>query len=206
MPDADIPPVMLTPEEIAEIQATVPTLPSAYRSAWASMNLDRSVVEALIATQKYALLISKIQSAVGDDAARRVAHWFASAVNSGSEEEAIIATNFTPEAYGELSNMVEKNELSSTAAKEVFQELLISEKSPRAIAEAKNLLQVSDEGAIDAVVDEVLSDPASAQSIEDIKAGQDKAIGFLVGQVMKKSQGKANPAMAQQVIRKKLGV
>ena len=102
--------------------------------------------------------------------------------------------------------MVERNELSSTAAKEVFQELLISEKLPHAIAEAKNLLQVSDEGAIDAVVDEVLSDPASAQSIEDIKAGQDKAIGFLVGQVMKKSQGKANPAMAQQILRKKLGV
>ena len=206
MPDADIPPVILTPEEIAEIQATVPTLPSAYRSAWASMNLDRSVVEALIATQKYAVLISEIQSAVGDGAARRVAHWFASAVNLGNEEEAVIATNFSPEVYSELSAMVEKNELSSTAAKEVFQELLISEKSPRAIAEAKNLLQVSDEGAIDAVVDEVLSDPASAQSIEDIKAGQDKAIGFLVGQVMKKSQGKANPAMAQQVIRKKLGV
>ena len=206
MPDADIPPVMLTPEEIAEIQATVPALPSTYRSAWASMNLDRSVVEALIATQKYAVLISEIQSAAGDGAARRVAHWFASAVNSGNEEEAVIATNFSPEAYSELSAMVERNELSSTAAKEVFQELLISEKLPHAIAEAKNLLQVSDEGAIDAVVDEVLSDPASAQSIEDIKAGQDKAIGFLVGQVMKKSQGKANPAMAQQVIRKKLGV
>ncbi len=102
--------------------------------------------------------------------------------------------------------MVAKNELSSTAAKEVFQELLTSDKPPRAIAEAKNLLQVSDEGAIDAVVDEVLADAASAQSIEDIKAGQEKAIGFLVGQVMKKSQGKANPGMAQQAIRKKLGI
>ncbi len=77
---------------------------------------------------------------------------------------------------------------------------------PREIAEAKNLLQESDSGAIDAIVEEVLADPASAQSVEDIKAGQEKAIGFLVGQVMKKSQGKANPAMAQQAIRKKLGV
>jgi len=206
MPDPDIPPVVLTQQEIADIQATVPALPSTYRSAWSSMNLDRSVVEALIATQSYAVLVSAIQSHAGDETARRVAHWFASAVNSGNEEEAIIATNFTPESYVELSQMVGKNELSSTAAKEVFQELLTSEKSPREIAEAKNLLQESDSGAIDAIVDEVLADPASAQSVEDIKAGQEKAIGFLVGQVMKKSQGKANPAMAQQAIRKKLGV
>ena len=79
-----------------------------------------------------------------------------------------------------------------------------SKDSPRAIAEAKNLLQVSDESAIQAIVDEVLADPASAQSVADIKAGQDKAIGYLVGQIMKKSQGKANPALAQQLIRKVL--
>jgi len=206
MPDPDIPPIVLTKEEIESIQASVPTLPSVYRSAWASMNLDRSVVEALIATQSYAVLISEIQTAAGNDTARRVAHWFASAVGTGQEEVAVIASNFSPEGYIELSDMVAKNELSSTAAKEVFQELLMSERTPKEIAEEKNLIQESDEGAIDAIVDEVLADPASAQSIEDIKAGQEKAIGFLVGQVMKKSQGKANPAMAQQAIRKKLGV
>lgn len=205
MPDADIPPIVLTQAEIAEMQADVPALPNTYRAAWESLQLDRSVVEALIATQSYAVLISDIQSTAGDEAARRVAHWFASAVNSGSEEAAIIASNFTPEGYAELSTMVSKNELSSTAAKEVFQELLTSDKTPREIAESKNLIQVSDLGAIEAIVEEVLADPASAKSVEDIKAGQDKAIGFLVGQVMKKSQGKANPAMAQQIIRSKLG-
>lgn len=204
MPDADIPPIVLTKEEIEAIQSTVPALPSYYRTAWAPMNLDRSVVEALIGTQSYAVLVAEIQTAAGNDAARRVAHWFASAVGAGNEEEAVIASNFSPEAYIELSEMVAKNELSSTAAKEVFNDLLTSDKTAREIAEAKNLLQVSDEGAIAAIVDEVLADPASAKSIEDIKAGQEKAIGFLVGQVMKKSQGKANPAMAQQLIRSKL--
>lgn len=204
MPDADIPPVVLTAEEIAAIQQDVPELPGYYRLQWAGLGLDRSVTEALIATQSYAVLVSEIQKNAGDEAARRVAHWFASAVNSGSEEEAVIASNFTPQAYIELSDMVQKNELSSTAAKEVFQELLVSDQSPRDIANAKNLIQVSDEGAILAIVDEVLADPASAKSVEDIKAGQDKAIGFLVGQVMKKSQGKANPALAQQLIRSRL--
>lgn len=204
MPDADIPPVVLTHEEITAIQSSVPALPGTYRAAWAPLGLDRSVTEALIATQSYAVLISQIQSEGGDESARRVAHWFASAVNANNEEEAVIASNFSPEGYIELSEMVAKNELSSTTAKEVFQELLTSEKTPREIAESKNLLQVSDEGAILAIVDDVLADPSSAKSIEDIKAGQDKAIGFLVGQVMKKSQGKANPALAQQLIRRQL--
>lgn len=204
MPDADIPPIVLTSEDIERIQSEVPALPSSYRQAWAPLALDRSVVEALIATQSYAMLVSEIQAMAGDDAARRVAHWFASAVGTNNEEAAIIASNFSPEGYAELSEMVAKDELSSTAAKEVFQELLTSKDSPRAIAEAKNLLQVSDESAIQAIVDEVLADPASAQSVADIKAGQDKAIGYLVGQIMKKSQGKANPALAQQLIRKVL--
>ncbi|HWT40423.1 MAG TPA: Asp-tRNA(Asn)/Glu-tRNA(Gln) amidotransferase subunit GatB [Dongiaceae bacterium] len=204
MPDPDIPPVVLTAEEIADIQTSVPALPNSYRGQWAPLNLDRSVVEALIATQSYAVLVSEVQEAAGNDTARRVAHWFASAVGTSSEEDAVIASNFSPEGYIELSDMVAKNELSSTAAKEVFNELLTSEKTAREIAEAKNLLQVSDEGAIAAIVDEVLADPASAKSIEDIKAGQEKAIGFLVGQVMKKSQGKANPALAQKLIRERL--
>jgi aspartyl-tRNA(Asn)/glutamyl-tRNA(Gln) amidotransferase subunit B len=204
MPDADIPPIVLTKEEIDRIQADVPALPNEYRAAWASLSLDRSVIEALIATQSYAVLVSEIQKTSGDDTARRVAHWFASAVGTNNEEAAIIASNFSPEAYSELADMVAKNQLSSTAAKEVFQELLTSEESARTIAERKNLLQVSDESAIQAIVDAVLADPASAQSIEDIRAGQEKAIGYLVGQIMKQSQGKANPALAQQLIRKAL--
>jgi aspartyl-tRNA(Asn)/glutamyl-tRNA(Gln) amidotransferase subunit B len=100
--------------------------------------------------------------------------------------------------------MVAKNELSSTSAKEVFIELLTSNQPPRAIAESKNLIQVSDEGTIATIIDEVLADPASAKAIEDIKNGNDKVIGFLVGQVMKKSQGKANPALAQKLIRERL--
>lgn len=208
MPDADIPPIVLTDKEIQAMQADMPPMPSYYRQNWASLDLDRSVVDSLLAQQSYAVLISTIQNTAGDESARRVAHWFASAVGHGSssdEETAIVASNFVPEGYIELSEMVAKDELSSTAAKEVFLELLSSDKTPREIAEAKNLLQMSDESAIEAIVDEVLRDPASAQSVADIKAGQDKAIGFLVGQIMKKSQGKANPSLAQTLLRKKLG-
>lgn len=206
MPDPDIPPIVLTDEEITTIQSDVPAMPASYRAAWAPLNLDRSVVEALIAHQSYAVLVSEVLKISTADAARRVAHWFASAVGGDtSEEDAVIASNFSPEGYSELAQMVASNELSSTAAKEVFNELLTSTQTARAIAETKNLLQVSDESAILEIVKTVLADPASAQSIADIKAGQEKAIGFLVGQVMKRSQGKANPALAQQLIRQQLG-
>ena len=205
MPDPDIPPIVLTTQEVEAIQAEVPHLPAYYREKWQSLALDKSVEEVLLATQSYAVLIDTIQDNAGDDAAKRVAHWFASSVTQDSEETAVIASNFSPEGYIELAAMVAANELSSTAAKEVFQELLSSDKTPREIAETKNLLQVSDEGAILTIVQEVLADAANAKSVEDIKAGQDKAIGFLVGQVMKKSAGKANPALAGQLLRKEIG-
>jgi len=205
MPDADIPPVILTPEEIAEIQSTVPMLPPAYRTAWGSLGLDRSVVESLLATKAYAELVAEIQKQAGDITAKRVAHWLSSVVAKNDEEAGVAEVHMLhPDGFIELAAMVEANELSSTAAKEVFLELLARDGSARQIAESKNLLQVSDESFIVGIVDEVLADPASSKAIEDIRSGNEKAIGFLVGQVMKKSQGKANPALAQKLVRERL--
>jgi aspartyl-tRNA(Asn)/glutamyl-tRNA(Gln) amidotransferase subunit B len=204
MPDADIPPIVLTREEIANIQQEVPTLPPEYRDKWLTLELDRSVVDSLLSTREYAVLISDIQEKAGNDIAKRVAHWLASTRSADESEAAKEVRLLSPDMFIELARMVENNELSSTAAKEIFIELLTSEESPRAIAERKNLLQVSDEGFIITIVEEVLADPASAKSVADIKEGKDKAIGYLVGQVMKKSQGKANPALAQKLIRERL--
>ncbi len=209
MPDADIPPIVLSDEEIAAIQADVPMLPGEYREHWESLQLDKSVVNSLLANQNYARIITEIQATSGDVIAKRVAHWFASALGQMTTEDDATPVDVSAPYVAvsdlvELAKMTEKAELSSTAAKEIFMELLGGAENPRAIAEAKNLLQVSDESAVAAIVDEVLSDPASAASIADIKAGKDKAIGYLVGQIMKKSQGKANPALAQKLIREKL--
>lgn len=204
MPDADIPPIVLTHEEIAEIQATVPALPPTYREKWLTLDLDKSVIDSLLATQAFAKLVTDIQDKSGDAVAKRVAHWFASALGGEDTSAQINTTDLSPDRFIELADMVEKNELSSTAAKDIFVELLTGSERPRTIAESKNLLQVSDESAIAAIVDAVLADPASAQSIADIKEGKDKAIGYLVGQVMKQSQGKANPALAQKLIKERL--
>ena len=211
MPDADIPPVVLSDEEIASIQSEVPMLPAQYRESWDSLQLDKSVVNSLLANQSYARITTEIQKKSGDAPARRVAHWFASALvadGSGNDEDVTPVDNTAPfvsiEDLTTLAKMTEDSEISSTNAKELFNELLSGAKDVRALAESKNMLQVSDEGTIATIVDEVLADPASAASIADYKAGKEKAIGYLVGQIMKKSQGKANPALAQKLIKERL--
>lgn len=200
MPDPDIPPIVLTDDDVARIQADMPELPAYYRTKWAGLGLDRSVVNALLDTQAYAQAVAGVQDTAGDTAATRVAHWFASATVGDSQHSTVPGVD----DLATLANMAAKSEISSTSAKELFHELLAGAHDPRTLAEQKNLLQVSDESAVAAVVDDVLADPASASSIADIVAGKEKAIGYLVGQVMKRSQGKANPAMAQKIIRQKI--
>lgn len=204
MPDADIPPIVLTDDEIDRIQSEVPKLPPQYREEFSVLDVDSSVIGKIMSQQKYAELISRVLQEGGPVSAKRVANWFASNLSPEEVDQSVSLPSVVDLLL--LAEMAEKNEISSNAAAELFNALIDGGTNPRAIAEERNLLQVSDSGAIDAVVDEVLADPASAKSIEDIKAGQDKAIGFLVGQVMKRSQGKANPAMAQQAIRSKLGL
>jgi aspartyl-tRNA(Asn)/glutamyl-tRNA(Gln) amidotransferase subunit B len=204
MPDADIPPVVLSEEEIERIQATLPALPSFYRNAWQPLGLDSTVINALLASKQLAEGIQALFEKGGESAAKRNAQWFISTLGSDVNESAIEALQTSPDRFIELAAMVDSNQLSSTAAKSVFAELLTSDKNPKQIAEELNLLQVSDEGSIAGIVDEVLADPASAKAVEDLRSGNDKVIGFLVGQVMKKSQGKANPGLAQDLIRKKV--
>lgn len=203
-PDADIPPVVLTDEEIELVRRSMPTMPGEYRAAWASIGLDVSVVNALLASFETAELVLNVQKEAGDAVAKRVAHWFASAVSDEDEQLEAQSAALEPARFIELAGMVEKKELSSTAAKDIFNEMLHTADTPRKIAERKNLLQVSNEDEILAVVDQVLAEPSAQKAVEDIKNGNDKAIGFLVGQVMKLSKGKANPALAQQLIRKRI--
>jgi len=208
MPDADIPPIVLTEEEVSEIQSKMPALPSFYRNAWKDLGLDSTVINALLLSQPTAQLLQRVFDKSGDVAtARRVSLWLLTVVSGQVDADGTILVygeSIPDDFYIDLSKMVDSNELSSTAAKEVFSEMISSAKDPRSIALAKNLIQVSDESAIIAIVDEVLSDPSSVKAVEDLKNGNDKVIGFLVGQVMKKSQGKANPALAQRLIRERV--
>jgi len=207
MPDADIPPIVLTEDEITEIQSTVPNLPGFYRDAWKDLGFDSTVMNALLISQHTAQSVQRILDRSDKDTARRVALWMLMAIDESKDGDTpidVYATPITDNQFLALSDMVGNNELSSTAAKDVLVEMLRSSDNPRTIAERKNLIQVSDEGAIAVIVDEVLADPSSAQAVKDLREGSEKVIGFLVGQVMKKSQGKANPALAQKLIRERV--
>ena len=100
--------------------------------------------------------------------------------------------------------MVIDGKVSSTNAKVIFDEMYMTGEDPQKIAEQEKLLQVSDEGAIESIVAEVLAE--NEKAAEDVKNGEMKAIGFLVGQVMAKSSGQANPGLAQQIIKRQLGL
>lgn len=206
-PDADIPPVLIAEDRVRAVAEELPVLPGQYRTDWSSMQLDSSVVNTLLASPETARLISAAQATAGDEHAKRIAHWFVSAITDVADDLGAMHVNKTPihvAGFVELSEMVANSQLSSTAAKTVFNEMLMTSKPPRDIAEAKNVLQVSDEGEIAAIVEMVLAEPASQKAITDIQSGNDKAIGYLVGQVMKRSNGKANPALASKLIRERL--
>lgn len=205
MPDPDIPPIILEESEIQQMQVDMPILPPEYRKKFADLEVDSSVVNALLMKQELAEKVAEVLAESDPKTARRVANWFASSYSS--EDETSEAEDLTlPSANNliKLSKMTSEDKLSSTAAKEVFAHLLSEDDDPEKVAEAKNLLQVSDSNAVEQIVEDVLSDPAAVQAVEDVKNGEMKAIGFLVGLAMKKSQGKVNPGMVKELISKKL--
>jgi aspartyl-tRNA(Asn)/glutamyl-tRNA(Gln) amidotransferase subunit B len=119
------------------------------------------------------------------------------------EDKDIAASPVSPLQLAGLLKRIADNTISSKIAKEVFEAMWAGEGEADAIIEKKGLKQVTDTGAIEAMIDEVLA--ANAAMVEEFKAGKEKAFNALVGQAMKASRGKANPAQVNEILRKKLG-
>ena len=205
MPDADIPPVVLTDDEINRIQLDMPKLPPFYRESWKDIGFDPTITNALLSSQDRAMAVQHIFEAMGPSGAR----YFGSMqllTDAILEKNIDDKPKYVPsiESQEDLIRMIEENVLSFTAAKDVYFEMYLTGKSPREIATDKNLIQVSDEGEIMTLVNEVLNDISTKQAVDDLKNGNEKVIGFLVGQVMKKSGGKANPSLVQKLIRERI--
>lgn len=203
-PDPDIPPVVLDQAYVDEVKASLPALPADYRRIFSEMGLDAKVASDIITVPDTAMTVRRVYEAAGASHAKRVAFWLMQPQKDEIEEETPVDAKVTDTQLIQLSQMVEANKLSSTAAKDVLAEVARTGKDPEAVAAEKNLLQVSDEGEIAKIVAQVLAE--NPKAAEDVKAGEMKAIGFLVGQVMKLSQGKANPGLATKLIKKQLGV
>ena len=205
MPEPDVPPVVLTQEFVDKIEHEMPMMPDEYRTRFDSLNLDASEREAIL---NYPILAKRLTEVCEKNVALapRVAHWFSGILMAEENVDKDYSLATAAELL-ELSEMVEKKELSSTAGKEIFLEMYDrknTSKTPHQLAKEMNLLQENDEEALGKIIDEVLAAPECAKAAEDVRNGEMKAIGFLVGQVMKKSKGKANPATVNELIKAKL--
>ena len=205
MPDPDIPPIVLDQSYVEAIKEEMQALPNDYRKKFAVLGLTDAEREAIL---NYPILARRLEGVTEKDAvlATRVAHWFSGILLAEDNLDKDFGLATVAE-LSELSSMVENKELSSTAGKEVFLALYDrknTSKTPHALAKEMNLIQENDLDALGAIVDSVLEAPECQKAVNDVRNGEEKAIGFLVGQVMKKSAGKANPAVVNQLIKQKL--
>ena len=206
MPEPDLPPIHLSAEFIEPESAKLPMMPTDYRAQFGK-SITEDILEILL---DYPTLMNKLEELSVAPAAhtiKLISNLFASVLLA--EEKSAEYLNDLPSAgdLAELAEMNEKKELSSTATKEVFLRLFdpqMKGRSAKQIAKELGLIQENDLGALEKIVDAVLAKPETAKAQEDFKAGQEKVLGFLVGQVMKESRGKANPSAVQDILRQKL--
>ncbi|MBM7565312.1 Asp-tRNA(Asn)/Glu-tRNA(Gln) amidotransferase subunit GatB [Paenibacillus sacheonensis] len=198
-PDPDLVQIHIDDEWKARVRASIPELPDARKARYtAEFGLPSYDAEVITASKKLADFFEESLQYTKD--AKSVSNWIMGDLlgylNAGGLELEDI--KLTGQGLGEMIGLMEKGTISSKIAKTVFKEMLETGKRPQQIVEEQGLVQISDEGAIAEVVDRIVS--ANPQSVEDFKAGKEKAIGFLVGQVMKETKGKANPALVNKLL------
>jgi aspartyl-tRNA(Asn)/glutamyl-tRNA(Gln) amidotransferase subunit B len=202
-PDPDLLPLVLTEEFIAAIEAELPELPDAKKARFVSeYGLGEEDASQLVEDRETAAFYEAV--AEGRDK-KLASNWVLTelfgALNKagkGLDESPVSA-----KGLGGLIELISDGTISGRIAKDVFADMFETGKDAAAIVKEKGLRQVSDAGEITGLIDGVLA--ANEDKVAEIKAGKDKLFGFFVGQVMKQSQGKANPALVNQVLREKLG-
>ncbi len=201
-PDPDLLPLVLDPEWVERLRTELPELPDAKKARFvADYGLSPDNAAVLVAEKETALFFERTAT---ERDPRIVANWVIGdlfgALNRlgiGIEQSPVSA-----EQLGALIDLMTEGTISGRLAKDVFAEMVVSGADPTAIVEAKGLRQVTDEGTIAAAIDAVLA--AQAEKVAEYHAGRDKLYGFFVGQIMRATQGKANPALVNELLKKKL--
>jgi aspartyl-tRNA(Asn)/glutamyl-tRNA(Gln) amidotransferase subunit B len=219
-PEPDILPLKFTDEEIESIRISLPEMPGEKRSRFSQQFGIRPDAAAVIVSNKEL-------SHYYENVTSELENWMSEAGHDLSEEERIklyqLAANYlvtelqrhlftkgrtvhdlkiTPENFAELIKIIYKGEINSSAAQTVITEMFETGADPSHIIEEKNLVQTSDEGELGAVIDAVIAE--NEKSVIDFKNGKENALKFLMGQVMRKTQGKANPQVVQKLLQEKL--
>ena len=202
-PDPDLVAISLSDEYIEKIRMELPELPESRRKRYLEeFGLSEKDARLLTASKYLSDLFEKAEVITGN--AKAVANWILSDISRILNEKEMEPDQipFTAEELAKVIQLIEKGTISSAIAKKVVEELFENPKDPEKIIEEKGWIQISDEGAILAVVQKILE--ANPQSVADFKAGKDRALGFLVGQAMKETKGKANPQMLNKMFKDEL--
>lgn len=202
-PDPDLLPLQVTEDDKERVSAHMPELPQALQSRFVS-EYQLSSYDASTLTSSKALADYFVAVVNAGAEAKQAANWVMGAVSAklNAEDKTIAESPLTAQQLAQLLKRISDNTISNNAAKQVFEAMWAGEGEVDAIIEAKGLKQVSDSGAIEAIIDEVLA--ANTAMVEEFRAGKEKAFNALVGQAMKASKGKANPAQVNEILKKKL--
>jgi len=202
-PDPDLLPVALDEAFIAAVRETLPELPDTRRERFArDYGLSAYEAEVLTASRELADYYEETTRASGNakQSANFVMGDVLGALNKEGREIGVAPVG--PALLGGLIRRIDDNTISGKLAKQVFEGMWAGEGDADAVIAQKGLRQITDSGAIEQAVDRVLAD--NPQQVEQFRAGKDKVLGFLVGQIMKATQGKANPAQVNELLLKKL--
>ena len=203
MPEPDLPPIITTDEEIENFRKSLPELPDARRErltkTFGLSDYDAGIITSSRAMAEYFDEAVKI----GADA-KLVANWIMSDLSKNLNAENLTIENSPVDAkrLAEMILLIQKGTISGKIAKTVFVEMWKSKDSPEKIVKDKGLVQITDTGEIEKIVDEVIE--KNPKVVEEYRGGKKKAVGALVGQIMKLTKGKANPQMVNQLLAKKL--
>ncbi|MBP7836375.1 MAG: Asp-tRNA(Asn)/Glu-tRNA(Gln) amidotransferase subunit GatB [Candidatus Omnitrophica bacterium] len=205
-PEPDLPPFIIKEDMIAEIKKTIPELPKEKMQRFIKdYGLSEYDAKASAVSRKTAQFSEEAMKIFADSNKKPVVNWITGplAALAGSKSCEISELGIRPEGLVELIELVEKKQvISNLTGKAVLEEMVNTGKPALVIITEKNLAQISDSGSLNSVIEEVLKE--NPKSVADFKAGKANALMFLVGQVMRKSGGKANPKIVQELLRKRL--
>jgi len=204
-PDPDLLPVEVTAAFLDQVRATLPELPDAKRKRFMEeYGLSQYDADVLTSSRELADYYEHVVQESGRQA-KPAANWVMGELTGALNKSglALSQSPVTPQMLGQLLKRIQDGTISGKIAKDVFEAMWNGEGEPDAIIEQRGLKQVTDIGAIEALVDQVIA--ANPGQVAEYKGGKEKLLGFFVGQVMKASGGKANPAQLNELLRKKLG-
>lgn len=197
--DADIPPIEIKEEWIEEIRENLPELPHDKKERFIK-EYDLPEYDAGVLTQSKDLALFYEETVKYANDPKQVSNWIMGDVlrRLNDEEIEVEDLKFGPKNLADLIGLIDDGKISNNIGKKVLREMFETGKKPEEIVKEKGLIQISDEGELKGIVEKVLSE--NEQSIIDYKNGKDRALGFLVGQVMKATRGKANPQMVNKMV------